>query len=131
MQAFIERTIAEARRNGFVTTLLGRRRALPGLNDPDRNTRSFAERAAVNTVIQGAAADMIKVAMIRIHRRLREEKLQTRMLLQIHDELLFELLPAEEERAKRLVSEEMTGALKMDVPVKVNVAVGPNWMEAK
>jgi DNA polymerase-1 len=131
VKAFIERTIAEARKNGSVTTLLGRRRPLPGLNDPDRATRAFAERAAVNTVIQGAAADMIKVAMIRIARRLRGEKMRTKMLLQIHDELLFEVPPSEELSATDLVSTEMSAALKMDVPVKVNVALGRNWSEAK
>jgi DNA polymerase-1 len=131
VKAFIERTIAEARKNGYVTTLLGRRRPLPGLNDPDRATRAFAERAAVNTVIQGTAADMIKVAMIRIARRLRDEKMRTKMLLQIHDELLFETPSSEEIGAGDLVSTEMSTALKMDVPVKVNVALGRNWSEAK
>ena len=131
VKAFIERTVAEARKNGAVTTLLGRRRPLPGLNDPDRATRAFAERAAVNTVIQGTAADMIKVAMIRIARRLRDEKMRTTMLLQIHDELLFEVPPDEEISATDLVSTEMSTALKMDVPVKVNVALGRTWSEAK
>jgi DNA polymerase-1 len=131
VKAFIDRTVAEARKNGAVTTLLGRRRPLPGLNDPDRATRAFAERAAVNTVIQGTAADMIKVAMIRIARRLREEKMRTAMLLQIHDELLFEVPPGEEISAADLVSTEMSTALKMDVPVKVNVALGRTWSEAK
>ncbi len=131
VKAFIDSTIAEARKNGSVTTLLGRRRPLPGLNDPDRATRAFAERAAVNTVIQGTAADMIKVAMIRIARRLRDEKMRTKMLLQIHDELLFEVPPSEEISATDLVTTEMTTALKMDVPVKVNVALGRNWSEAK
>ncbi|MGD0999817.1 MAG: DNA polymerase I [Candidatus Brocadiia bacterium] len=131
VKAFIDRTVADARKNGSVTTLLGRRRPLPGLNDPDHATRAFAERAAVNTVIQGTAADMIKVAMIRIARRLRDEKMRTKMLLQIHDELLFEVPPSEEISATDLVSTEMSTALKMDVPVKVNVALGRTWSEAK
>ncbi len=131
VRRFIDATIEEARRNGYVCTLAGRRRPLPALNDPDRATRAFAERAAVNTVIQGTAADMIKRAMIRIHARLRAEKLRAQMLLQIHDELVFDLPEEEEERLSSLVVEEMSGALKMDVPIKVNTAVGRNWLEAK
>jgi DNA polymerase-1 len=131
VKAFIDRTIEAARRDGQVATLLGRRRALPAINDSNRAVRSFAERAAVNTVIQGTAADMIKVAMIRIHRRLADEKFQARMLLQIHDELLLELPRAEQEAVTALVTEEMSAALKLDVPIKVNVAVGRNWMESK
>ena len=131
VRRFIDRTVEEARKTGRVFTLCGRRRSLPGLNDPDRATRSFAERAAVNTVIQGTAADMIKIAMTRIHARLRKNGTGARMLLQIHDELLFEVPPGEEKQTTDLVVEEMTGALKMEVPVRVNVALGRNWMEAK
>ena len=131
VKRFIDEIVAQAREVGHVTTLCGRRRSLPGLNDSNRVTRSFAERAAVNTVIQGTAADMIKIAMTRIHRRLREESPQTRMLLQIHDELVFELPPKEEPRATAIVVREMTDALRLDVPIKVNVAVGRNWQETK
>jgi len=128
---FIEKTVARAREDGFVTTLCGRRRALPGLKDRNRNARQFAERAAVNTVIQGTAADMIKIAMIRLHDRLKREGLRARMLLQIHDELLLELPPEEEKRLRALVTAEMCGALELAVPVKVDIAVGRNWLEAK
>ena len=131
VKRFIDQTIEEARSAGFVSTLLGRRRMLPALKDSNRAMRSFAERAAVNTVIQGTAADMIKVAMIRIHRRLAEELPSTRMLLQIHDELIFELPPDDQEPATALVNGEMASALKMDVPIKVNTAVGRNWLESK
>jgi len=131
VRAFIDKTVEDAREAGCVTTLCGRRRRLPELNDGNRNVRSFAERAAVNTVIQGSAADMIKLAMIRIHRRLREGTLRARMLLQIHDELLFELPSEEKDETAALVTEEMTAALEIDVPIKVNVAVGRNWLEAK
>ena len=131
VRRFIDRTVEDARKNRYVATLCGRRRPLPGINDSDRSVRSFAERAAVNAVIQGTAADMMKLAMIRVHRRLRNEKLRTRMLLQIHDELLFELPREEKEQVTELVKEEMAGALKMDVPIKVNVAVGRNWSETK
>ena len=131
VRRFIDETIEQARKDGYVATLCGRRRMLPGLSDSNRVTRSFAERAAVNAVVQGTAADMVKIAMNRIHRRLREENMRTRMLLQIHDELLFELPPDEERKAGELIVEEMVGALKTDVPIKVNVAVGENWLEAK
>lgn len=131
VRRFIERTVEEARRSGYVTTLAGRRRPLPGLNDADRATRSFSERAAVNTVIQGTAADMTKRAMIRIHARLRAEGFKAKMLLQIHDELVFDFPEGEESRLCALVVEEMSGALKMETPVKVNTAVGRNWLEAK
>ncbi len=131
VKGFIEETITRAHEAGFVTTLCGRRRPLPGLKDKNRMVRQFAERAAVNAVIQGTAADMIKIAMIRLHDRLSAEPPEARMLLQIHDELLFELPPDCEERLTQTVVEEMTGALVLQVPVKVNVAAGRNWMEAK
>ena len=131
VRRFIDATIEDARKNGCVATLCGRRRALPGINDSDRSVRSFAERAAVNTVIQGTAADMMKLAMIGVHNRLKKGKLRARMLLQIHDELLFELPPEEERQLAALVVEDMTGALETDVPIKVNTVVGKNWSEAK
>lgn len=128
---FIDETIAQAHANGYVATLCGRRRPLPGLNDSNHNLRQFAERAAVNTVIQGTAADMIKLAMIRLHSRLRKADTRARMLLQIHDELLFDLPREEEECVRAAATEEMVGALALEVPIKVNIAVGMNWMEAK
>ena len=131
VRSFIEETVARAREEGHVVTLCGRRRALAGLNDANRAVRSFSERAAVNTVIQGTAADMIKIAMIRIHGRLKAAPTDVRMLLQIHDELLFELPEAETPAFGKLVREEMSGALELDVPIKVNIATGRNWLEAK
>ena len=129
--AFISETVAQAHANGYVTTLCGRRRPLPGLDDRNRNIRQFAERAAVNTVIQGTAADMIKVAMVRLHTRLLEAHTRACMVLQIHDELLFDLPREEEDWVRAVAVDEMVGALALAVPVKVNVAVGSNWMEAK
>lgn len=131
VKKFIDDTIAEAHKQGSVATLCGRRRPLPGLKDANRAVRQFAERAAVNTVVQGTAADMIKMAMINVHRRLRAEKLEAKMLLQIHDELVFDLPESEQAVLTTLVREEMSGALKLSVPVKVDIAVGKNWMEAK
>ena len=127
---FIIRTITEARRNGYVTTLLNRRRYLPEILSENRRKREFAERTAINTPIQGSAADLIKVAMINISRRLKERGLRTKMILQVHDELVFEVPKDELEDVKSLVKSQMEGAIKLDVPVKVDIGVGPNWLEA-
>jgi len=131
VKAFIDKTVEEAHRKGFVETIGGRRRPLADLASSDPNRRSFAERAAVNTVVQGSAADMMKLAMIALRGRLARDGMAARMLLQIHDELLFELPPEEVERLKAAAAEEMIGAMPLEVPIKVNLAVGPNWLEAK
>jgi DNA polymerase-1 len=125
------RVVEEARRNGYVTTLLGRRRHLGDeLSERDSRIRSQAERAAVNTPLQGTAADLVKVAMIRIDRRLREEGFRSRMLLQVHDELVFEVPPEEEERLVEAVRTEMTGVADLRVPLVVDVGRGRDWAEA-
>jgi len=131
VKEFIERVLSEARERGYVTTLRGRRRYLPDLNASDRPRRSFAERAAVNTIIQGTAADMIKRAMIQIHRHIRKDRLKTRLVLQIHDELLFEVPPGEVPRVQPRIVEIMSRAEDLDVPIVVDVGVGRNWLEAK
>jgi len=128
---FIIQTLTEARRRGYVTTLLGRRRYLPDLRSDNRRIREFAERTAINTPIQGTAADLIKVAMINISRRLKQQSLRTRMVLQVHDELVFEVPEEEIDRVTLLVKEEMEGALPgFGVPIKVDIGIGPNWLEA-
>jgi DNA polymerase-1 len=129
VKKFIDDTIAEAHERGYVTTLLGRRRFLTDINSRNFTSRSQAERIAVNTPVQGTSADMIKLAMIRIDRRLREEKLQARMVLQVHDELIFDAPKQEIERLREIVPAEMRDALPLDVPIKVDVAVGNNWAE--
>ena len=101
MRKFIQETIAEVRKNGYALTIFGRKRPIPDMHSRNPNARSFAERTAVNTPLQGTAADLIKLAMIRIDDILRREKLETRMLLQVHDELVFEAPPAEAERVRR------------------------------
>ncbi len=131
MQEFIARTIAEASADGYVTTLLGRRRPIPELRASNRQTRSLGERLAVNTVMQGTAADVIKVAMIRIHERLRAEGRASRLVLQVHDELLLEVPETETSGVKALVREEMVGAYPLDPPLAVDVGVGDDWAEAK
>ncbi len=131
IEGFLVRVLAECRRKGYVSTILGRRRAIRGVRANAGRSRNLAERTAVNTVIQGSAADLIKRAMITIHARLRREGLAARMLLQIHDELIFEV-PAEElPRLAALVREEMAGAAALRVPLKVDLKAGPNWADAK
>lgn len=127
---YIFETIAKAKHDGYVSTLLGRRRYLPDINSRNQNVRSNAERQAINMPIQGTAADMIKRAMIKIHSRLKDEEIGVKMLLQVHDELVFEIAKSEEKRAKKLVTEEMKSALPLSVPIEVEVGVGKNWYEA-
>ncbi len=130
VHAFMQNTIREAHEKGYVTTLLNRRRYLPEINSDNRNMRDFAERTAVNTPIQGSAADLIKVAMIHIQRRLTEEKLKSKMILQVHDELVFEVPKNELETMQKLVRTEMENAIHLDVPVKIDMGVGDNWLDA-
>ena len=129
---FQEKLLDDVRRDGYVTTILGRRRSIDGIRSHSSyRQRNQAEREALNTVIQGSAADLIKQAMLRIHRRLAQERLAARMLLQIHDELLFETPAAEQSTLAALVAEEMTTALELNVPLKVDVSVGANWLETE
>lgn len=127
---YIVETIAGAKRNGYVSTLMGRRRYLPDINSRNRNVRANAERQAINMPIQGTAADMIKLAMIRIHNRLKEEGIRAKMLLQVHDELVFEVAKNEEQRTSNFIVEEMKNALPLSVPIEVEVGSGKNWLEA-
>jgi DNA polymerase-1 len=131
VQDFIERTIEQSERDGYATSLLGRRRLVPELRARNRQTRGLGERIAVNFVMQGSNADIIKVAMVRIHRRLREEGRLARLVLQVHDELLLEVPDAEVSSVRELVRAEMTGAYPLDPPLAVDVGVGDDWNEAK
>jgi DNA polymerase I len=131
VQDFIQRTIEQAEGDGYVTTLLGRRRPVPEIRASNRQTRGLGERLAVNSVMQGTAADVIKKAMVSIHRRLREEGRAARLVLQVHDELLLEVPDAEVSAAKKLVHEEMCNAYPLDPPLEVDVGVGEDWNEAK
>lgn len=126
---FIEATKEKARKEGFVRTLLGRRRFIPDITSRNFNTRSLAERIAVNTPIQGTSADMIKLAMIRVDRRIAAEGLRARMILQVHDELIFDTPAGEADRLSALVTGEMREALPLDIPLQVDVEVGDNWSE--
>ncbi len=131
VRAFIRATIEQATEQGYVTTLMGRRRQIPELRARNFQMRQLGERLAVNTVIQGTAADIIKLAMVRADAALRESGLATRLVLQIHDELLFEGPAEEAERARDLVVPEMVNALELDPPLVVDAGIGPNWLDAK
>lgn len=127
---FLALQVAKAQEWGYVETVLGRRRYVPDIHARNRSVRSFAERVAVNMPIQGTQADMIKLAMIRIHNTIKRENLKSRMLLQVHDELVFEVVPDETTTMKALVEKEMVNALPLEVPIEVEINTGPNWLEA-
>jgi DNA polymerase-1 len=131
VQDFIARTIEQAERDGYVTTLLGRRRPVPEIRASNRQTRGLGERLAVNSVMQGTAADIIKVAMVNIHRRLRDEGRRARLVLQVHDELLLEVPDPEVSSVKDVVRQEMVAAYPLDPPLAVDVGAGDDWNEAK
>jgi len=131
VSTLLNRLVEQAREKGYAETLLGRRRYIPEIDSSNSNRRSWAERVAVNMPIQGTQADMIKIAMNRVHERLEEEGLEARMLLQVHDELVFEMPPEEEDSLRALVEEEMRDALPLDdVPVVVDIDSGENWLAA-
>ncbi|MEX2646413.1 MAG: DNA polymerase I [Gaiellaceae bacterium] len=131
VQDFIQRTIEQATEDGYVTSLLGRRRPVPEIRASNRQTRGLGERIAVNFVMQGSNADIIKVAMVRIARRLRDEGRAARLVLQVHDELLLEVPDVELSSVRELVREEMCGAYPLDPPLAVDIGVGDDWAEAK
>jgi DNA polymerase-1 len=129
VRAFIDKTLEEARREQRVTTLFGRVRPIPDINSKNTNQRGFAERTAVNTPLQGTAADLIKIAMIRIDAALRERALKSRMTLQVHDELVFEVPENEVETLRALVRDQMENVHPLTVPLLVEVGVGQNWRD--
>ncbi len=131
VRAFLDRQIRLAREQGYVETFFKRRRYIPEIKDRNFNMRAYGERNAQNSPLQGSAADLIKLAMIRIHDALREDELQSRMLLQVHDELLFEAPPEEVDAMRALVRRHMEGVVELRVPLVVDIGVGPNWLDAK
>lgn len=131
VRSFLDSTVAQAKQRGYVETIFKRRRYIPELQDRNFNIRAFGERTAQNSPIQGSAADLIKVAMIHIHESLRASGLAAAMLLQVHDELVFEAPPEEIEALRALVDREMTTAITIDVPLVVDIGVGDNWLESK
>jgi DNA polymerase-1 len=127
---YLNRVVEQARKDGYTETILGRRRYLPDLVSDNRQRREMAERMALNAPIQGSAADIIKVAMLRVSAAIKAEQLQSRMLLQVHDELVFEVAPGEREILEQLVRREMGGAYQLAVPLEVSVGLGRDWNAA-
>ena len=129
VKEYIDAQIKKAQSEGFVTTLLGRRRYIPEINNKNMGIRQFAQRQAVNTPIQGTASDLIKLAMIKISAHIKSQGLEARMILQIHDELVFDLPIHELNKLSRLVKDEMENVMKLEVPIKVDMKKGDNWLE--
>ena len=131
VRGFLDQCVEDAKRDGYVRTILGRRRPIPNIESRNRTARAQAERLAVNTVLQGSAADLIKTAMIQLHRRIREEQLPLRMLLQVHDELVCEAPRKQAPHLSEAIGDVMSHAMELRVPLKVDVHAGENWLEAK
>ena len=127
----MEEIVREAKDKGYVETLWHRRRYLPDINARNFNIRSFAERTAINTPIQGSAADILKIAMINMSKRLKEEEMEATMLLQVHDELVFEAPKSEIPKLEQVVREVMENAVKLSVPLKADSSYGDSWYDAK
>ncbi len=131
IREFMDDCIEWAKSSGYAETIMHRRRKIPNLSSKNANKRSQAERLAINTVIQGSAADLIKIAMINIQRKIETEQLPVQLILQIHDELVFELPTTEADKHAKWITKEMTGAIKLDVPLKVDITHGPSWLSDK
>lgn len=131
IKTFLDGLVAGAKKDGYVSSMFGRRRPVPELSSSNFMQRSFGERVAMNAPIQGTAADIIKIAMIRVAKRLKEEQLKTRLLLQVHDELLLEVPEDELEKAEQILEEEMTGVAHLAVKLEIDMHTGKNWYEAK
>ena len=131
VREYMERIKEEAKANGYVTTMMNRIRYIPELKSPNFNLRQFGERVAMNTPIQGSAADIIKLAMVKVDRRLISEKMKSRLLLQVHDELIVEAHNDEIEKVKAILKEEMENAAKLNVPLVVDMSTGKSWYDAK
>lgn len=131
VKAYMDGNVAHAKETGYCETFLGRRRYLPELKSSNYNLRSFGERAAMNMPLQGASADIIKIAMLKVSRRMKEEKLRSVLILQVHDELIVDTAPEEEAAVSRILKEEMEHAVSLSVPLEVEVGAGENWFSAK
>jgi DNA polymerase I len=127
---YLHEVVAQARKDGYTQTILGRRRYLPDLTSDNRQRREMAERMALNAPIQGSAADIIKVAMLRVDAALTESGMRSRMLLQVHDELVFEVAPGELDALRELVTEQMAGAYRLSVPLEISFGTGRTWEDA-
>ena len=126
---FMDSEISKCRKLGYVTTLLNRRRYIPEINSGNMAIRQFAERQAINTPVQGSAADLIKLAMINVAAELEKQKLASRMIITVHDELVFDVVPAEERMMTTLILEDMEHPMPLTVPIQVSLKIGKNWLE--
>lgn len=131
VKSFMEQTVADAQEKGYAVTMFGRRRPIPELKNSNKNIQAFGKRAAMNAPIQGTAADIIKIAMIKVYKRLKAEKLDARLILQVHDELIIEVSEKDAERASAVLGEEMRSAAKLDIPLTADVSKGRTWYDAK
>ncbi len=131
VKEFLDNLVKDAREKGYVTTMFGRRRPIPELSSSNFMQRSFGERVAMNSPIQGTAADIIKIAMIRVWRALRDAGLKSRLILQVHDELVIETLREEEEQVRQILTENMKSAADLAVTLEIDLHTGDNWYEAK
>lgn len=130
VKEFLDTTVEHAKKDGYVTTLFGRRRPIPELKSSNFAQRSFGERAAMNSAVQGTAADIMKIAMIQVYKKLKEENLKSKLILQVHDEILIETAEEETEKVKEIILKEMTCAAKLSVKLEVGLETGKNWLEA-
>ena len=131
IKTFLDHAVTHAKEKGYVVTLFGRRRPVPELSSSNFMQRSFGERVAMNSPIQGAAADIIKIAMIRVNQRLKDQKMKSRLVLQVHDELLIEAYEPELDEVQNILKEEMEHAAELKVPLEIDMHTGDNWYEAK
>ncbi len=131
VKEFLDQSVTDAKKTGYAVTMFGRRRPVPELSSSNFMQRSFGERVAMNSPIQGTAADIIKIAMIRVYQRLKKEGLQSKLILQVHDELLIETLESEQEQVRVVLEEEMIHAAELSVRLEVDLHTGSDWYEAK
>jgi DNA polymerase-1 len=129
VKEYIQEQILRAQKDGFVTTLLGRRRYIPEINNKNQAIRQFAQRKAINMPVQGTASDLIKLAMIQIYNEINTKNLKAKMILQIHDELVFNVPNKEADEFSKLVKDRMENVLKLDVPIRADIKIGKNWLE--
>jgi DNA polymerase I len=131
VKSYLDQTLEFVRQNGFVETMFGRRRYIPDIRSRDRTVFMAAQRAAINTPLQGTAADIIKIAMIEVQKEIQEQKIGLRMIMQVHDELVFEVFEQEKESAAKMIKQKMENVCKLVVPLTVDLSIGMNWREAK
>ncbi|MDE7401685.1 MAG: DNA polymerase I, partial [Clostridia bacterium] len=131
VKKYMDSNVEFAKKNGYVATLTGRKRYIKEINSNNYSLRQFGERAAMNMPLQGSSADIIKIAMVNIHRALKEKRMKTKLILQVHDELVLDAPESEAEEAAKILKYEMENAVKLNVPLKVDVHSGKNWYEAK